>query len=467
MRHFPIFFNLDDRLVIVSGAGECAVAKLRLLLKTNAKISVYGANPHIQLQEWARAGKISHFDRPVENGDVTDAALVYGANEYADEDKRITDLGRAAGALINIVDNLEDSQFITPAIVDRSPVTVAIGTEGAAPVLARKIKQQLEEALPASIGTLARIGQAFRPVADGIPMGRRRRDFWSKFYFKRGPLALSKGGETAVAEELDTLFNETMSSVAERGHVWLVGAGPGDPDMLTQKARNLLHEADVVIHDQLVPKPVLELARREAVVIETGKKGFGTSWKQDDINALMIKHAALGHHVVRLKSGDPVIYGRLDEEMDALNDAGIPFDIVPGITAASAAAASIGQSLTKRGRNSSLRILTGHDVNGYANHDWQELAKPGATAVIYMGTKASSFLRGRLMMYGASETTPITIVENASRPDQKILSTTLLGLPDVINSASVDGPAVIMLGLSPRAALDTIETHGFQETELA
>lgn len=467
MRHFPIFLNLTDRPVIVSGAGSCAVAKLRLLLKTDAHVLVFGENPNAQVIEWANAGRIQHFDRPAVATDVTDAALVYGANEDVAEDKRATDLGRAAGALVNIVDNLEDSQFITPAIVDRSPLTVAIGTEGAAPVLARKIKQHLEETLPASLGTLARIGQAFRPIADSIPMGRRRRDFWSKFYFKRGPQALTKGGEAAVAEELDTLLNETLSVSAERGRVCLMGAGPGDPELLTLKARNLLHEADVVIHDQLVAAPILELARREAIVIETGKKGFGASWKQDDINALMIKHAALGHHVVRLKSGDPVIYGRLDDEMDALTDAGIAFNIVPGITAASAAAASIGQSLTKRGRNSSLRILTGHDVNGFAAHDWNELAKPNATAVIYMGKKASTFLRGRLLMHGASDTTPITIVENASRPDQKILSTTLLGLPDVISSAEVDGPAVIMLGLTSRAALEEIETINTQEAELA
>jgi uroporphyrin-III C-methyltransferase/precorrin-2 dehydrogenase/sirohydrochlorin ferrochelatase len=467
MRHFPIFLNLTDRPVIVSGAGSCAVAKLRLLLKTEAHVLVFGERPNAQVTEWAIAGKIQHFDRAVTSTDVNNAALVYGANENAVEDKRATDLGRAAGALVNIVDNLEDSQFITPAIVDRSPLTVAIGTEGAAPVLARKIKQHLEEALPASLGTLARIGQAFRPVADSIPMGRRRRDFWSKFYFKRGPQALAKGGKAAVAEELDTLLNETLSVSAERGRVCLMGAGPGDPELLTLKARNQLHEADIVIHDQLVAAPILELARREAIVIETGKKGFGASWKQDDINALMIKHAALGHHVVRLKSGDPVIYGRLDDEMDALADAGIVYNIVPGITAASAAAASIGQSLTKRGRNSSLRFLTGHDVNGFAAYDWNELAKPNTTAVIYMGKKASTFLRGRLLMHGASDTTPITIVENASRPDQKILSTTLLGLPDVINSAEVDGPAVIMLGLSPRSALEEIETLNTQETELA
>ena len=327
MRHFPIFMNLDHRRVIVSGAGACAVAKLRLLLKTDAHILVFGANPSNLVLQWTQAGKISYLNRTVNAKDVIDAALVYGANEDATEDKRATDLGRAAGALVNIVDNLEDSQFITPAIVDRSPVTVAIGTEGAAPVLARKIKQQLEESLPEQLGALARIGQAFRPMADKIPMGRKRRDFWSKFYFKRGPLAWAKGGEAAVNQDIDNLLNEVLASDPEQGRVWLIGTGPGDPELLTLKARNLLHEADVVIHDHLVAKPILELARREAIVVETGKKTFGAAWQQSQINALMIKHAARGHHVVRLKSGNTIE----PAETAALGNADIAFGTVPGI----------------------------------------------------------------------------------------------------------------------------------------
>ncbi|MFK5998687.1 MAG: SAM-dependent methyltransferase [Rhodobacterales bacterium] len=327
MRHFPIFLNLDDRRVIVSGAGACAIAKLRLLLKTNARIVVFGIHPKPQILHWAQAGLLTHISRPVTKADLIDAALVYGATEDAVEDERVTDLGRKAGALVNIVDNLEASQFITPAIVDRAPVTVAIGTEGAAPVLARRIKQQLEELLPTDLGTLARIGQRFRKVANSIPMGPMRRNFWSNFYFKRGPLALSKGGETAVAEELHNLLAKTLSSTNTGGHVSLVGAGPGDPELLTLKARNLLHEADVVIYDHRVSKPVLELARREAILIETGQKHFGAAWKQSQITALMLKHAGRGHHVVRLQSGNP----DASLETASLTQAGIDFGVTPGI----------------------------------------------------------------------------------------------------------------------------------------
>jgi len=463
MRHFPIFLNLSGRHVVVSGVGECAVSKLRLLLKTEARITVYGTQPHDDIAQWARARRLTLVERPIARGDADDAALVYGANEDPAADTRAAAIGKAAGALTNIVDNLADSQFITPAIVDRDPVTVAIGTEGAAPVLARKIKADLEERLPASLGLLARIGQAFRPRAEVLPMGRKRRNFWSRFYFEYGPEALT-AGEGAAELALEDLLSKELGQRPEEGHVWIVGTGPGDPDLLTLKARKLLHEADVVIHDRLVPAPILELARREATVIEVGKIPYGPSWKQEDINALLVEHGRAAT-VVRLKSGDPGIFGRLDEEMDALDAADIPFDIVPGITSAAAAAASIKVSLTKRGRNSSLRILTGHDINGFAEQDWRDLARPGAVAAIYMGVKASTFLRGRLLIHGAAEDTPVTAIENASRPDQRVIASTLIDLPEALAHAAPNGPVMLFLGLSPRAAEIALREPEFQRNE--
>lgn len=453
MRHFPVFLDLDGRRVIVSGAGECAVAKLRLILKTNAQISVYGTDPDHQVRIWAAESKLTLVERPLEIGDAICAALLYGANEDEAEDARVAKIGRDAGALVNIVDNLQGSQFITPAIVDRDPVTIAIGTEGAAPVLARQIKADLEARLPASLGILARIGQAFRNRANMLPQGRIRRDFWSRYYGGAGDAALLAGGEDGVRNTLNDLLTDAIETRPREGRVALIGTGPGDPELLTLKARRLLHEADVVLHDQLVPQAILELARREAIVIEVGKKGYGPSWKQEDINALMIEHAEKGAQIARLKSGDPAIFGRLDEELDALDAAAIGYDIVPGITAASAAAASIGTSLTRRGRNSALRIITGRETEGFAEHDWRELAKPQSTAAIYMGVRAASFLRGRLLMHDAAGDTSITIVENVSRADQKIVSTTLAQLPEAIADAGIKGPAVLLYGLSPRDAL--------------
>ncbi len=453
MRHFPLFRDIKGRRVVVSGGGEAAVAKLRLLLKTEATVVVYGVDAHPQIARWANERQLIHIARDIRHGDALCAALVYGANEDAAMDARAADIGHASGALVNIVDDLDNSDFITPAIVDRDPVTVAIGTEGAAPVLARRIKADTEERLSPTLGILARIGQGFRGAANALPHGRIRRRFWSRYYDEVGPRALTEGGEEAVLAALHTLVADMQSEGPEIGNVALIGAGPGDPELLTLKARKALHEADVVIYDRLVSPEILELARREAVVIEVGKIPNGPSWKQDDINALMIEHAGGGAHVARLKSGDPAVFGRLDEEMDALDAAGVPFTIIPGITAASAAAASIGVSWTRRGRNASFWLLTGHDVAGFAEHDWRALAKPGEAAAIYMGLRAARFLSGRLLMHGASAETPVTAIENVSRGDQKIVATTLDRLPIALTEGGITGPAILFLGLSPRAAL--------------
>jgi uroporphyrin-III C-methyltransferase len=239
---------------------------------------------------------------------------------------------------------------------------------------------------------------------------------------------------------------------APSGHVAFVGAGPGDPDLLTIKALRALQSAEVVIHDRLVSPEILDLADPAAMRLNAGKQGFGPAMSQEDINALIIRHAGGGAQVVRLKGGDPTVFGRLDEEIDAVTAAGLPWHVVPGITAASASVATIGQSLTKRGRNAAVRFLTGHDMNGFADHDWQALARPGEVAAIYMGKKSARFIQGRLIMHGADRATPVTVIENASRRDQRVLSTTLDRLPADLGTAGMTGPALTFLGLAPRAA---------------
>jgi len=452
MRHYPVFIDLRGRRVVVAGAGEVAVAKLRLLLKTEATLVVHGTDPAPEVRAWAADGRLELVERALAPGDADGAALVYGATGQAEGDARAAAIGRAAGALVNIVDNLDGSDFITPAIVDRDPVTVAISTEGAAPVLARKLKAEIEAMLPATLGRLTRIGQAFRARVEGLD-SRARRAFWTRFYFQRGPLAL-QAGEEAVRSELDAMLAE--GEAPREGVVHLVGAGPGDPELLTLKARRLLHEADVVVHDRLVPPAILDLARREARIVEVGKNPSGPSWKQDDINGLIVAQALAGNTVVRLKGGDPAVFGRLDEEIEALEAAGVRYGIVPGITSASAGAAAISQSLTRRGRNSSFRVLTGQDVAGFAEHDWRELARPGSTAAIYMGIKASTFLRGRLLMHGAPAQTPVSAVENASRPGKRVIATTLIDLPRALADAAPAGPVMILYGLAPRTAASAL-----------
>ncbi|KMK66878.1 siroheme synthase CysG [Puniceibacterium sp. IMCC21224] len=462
MQHFPIFVALSGRRVVLSGGGDAALAKLRLLLKTNAHLTVFATDPAPEIADWATAGRLDLQRRAMQSGDAIGAVLFYAADEDAVADARTSAIARAEGALINIVDNLEDSQFITPAIVDRDPVTVAIGTEGAAPVLARAIKADLEARLPVGLGTLARIGKAFRKVADALPMGRKRRDFWADYYFRDGPRALDQG-EDAVAETLDRLLDRHLTIEARPGHVAFVGAGPGDPELLTLKARRALDEADVVIHDRLISPEILELARREAVLVDAGKEGFGPSMSQDEINALIVRHARTGAQVVRLKGGDATIFGRLDEEIDACAEADVTWHIVPGITAASAAVASIGQSLTRRDRNASVRFLTGHDMKGFADHDWKTLARSGEVAAIYMGKKAARFIQGRLIMHGADPATPVTVIENASRADQRVIASTLASLPADLTAAGLSGPALTLYGLAPRAAMATLSEIKQQE----
>jgi uroporphyrin-III C-methyltransferase / precorrin-2 dehydrogenase / sirohydrochlorin ferrochelatase len=447
MRFYPVFLRVADHRIVVSGGGEAAVAKLRLLLKTEARLEVYAETADPIIRDWAAEGRLTLVARRVAAADIAGARLVYGANDDAPEDARVARLAEAAGVLHNIVDNLEDSAFLTPALVDRDPLVVAIGTEGAAPVLARKVKAHLEEKLPAALGAIVKAAEAFRPAAEALPQGRARRSFWSAVFADA-----FVPGAAPDAGMLDRLLAEHLGEAPRKGRVLFVGAGPGDPDDLTMRARRALDEADVVIHDRLVPQAILELARREAEIVEAGKTGFGDSVPQHEINAMLVEHARNGAVVVRLKSGDPGVFGRLDEEIEACEAAGLAWSIVPGLTSAAMAAARLGQSLTKRGRNAEVRFLTGQDVKGLADHDWTALARPGTVAAIYMGKRAARFIQGRLLMHGADPATPVSVVENAGRPSERILATRLAALEPTLSAAEVDGPAIIFLGLAPRGA---------------
>lgn len=451
MRYFPVFLSVAGRRIVVAGGGDEAIAKLRLLMKTEADIAVFAPQPAPEIIGWAEAGRLTVLHRAVTARDIIGAALVYVAMENRAEVKRVAAMAQAEGVSVNVVDDLKLSDFLSPAIVDRDPVTVAIGTEGAAPVLARAIKAEMEEQLPPDLGRLTRIGHAFRPAARALPQGRRRRDFWAEWYATAGPDALDGGRDPELA--IKALLAHHLAAEPEPGRVIFVGAGPGAPDLLTLRARRVLDNADVVIHDRLVPDPILELARREALIIPVGKEGFGPSTKQESINELIVDHARRGAVVVRLKSGDPAIFGRLDEEIDAADAAGVEWSVVPGITAASAAVASLGQSLTRRGRNSAAHLITGQDVDGLAEHDWRALAGAGEVTALYMGKSAARFVQGRLLTYGADPEMPVGVVENASRPDQRIFDTSLARLPDDLAAAGLSGPVVIFLGLASRGAI--------------
>ncbi len=255
---------------------------------------------------------------------------------------------------------------------------------------------------------------------------------------------------------MQPITHRAARTVFAPGTVAFVGAGPGDPDLLTRQALRALDMADVILHDSLISADILAEAGPHARLIETGKRGFAPSMPQAEINALITSHARSGARVVRLKSGDPTLFGRLDEEIEACDAARIPWQIAPGLTAASAAVAAIGQSLTRRGRNTSVRLLTGHDMAGFADHDWAALARPGEVAAIYMGKSSARFVQGRLLMHGAGRATPVTLVENASRPDQRILATTLDQLATDLAAAALSGPVLTLYGLTPRAAASAL-----------
>lgn len=332
MQHFPIFLDLRSQPVIVSGGGAAALAKLRLIFKTRAMIEVFAEDPSPELRHAAASGQIALHLRALAIGDATGVRLVYCANEDATEDARVAEIARAEGALVNIVDDLHGSDFITPAIVDRAPVTIAIGTEGAAPVLARAIKADLEERLPSAIGLLARVGKRFRSKAAQLLPGRPSRDFWSEYYFKEGPrLVAGSPNEAAAERALERLLERHLQRKPREGHITFVGAGPGDPDLLTMKARKEIHEADVVIHDHGLSPEILELCRREAIVRAVDRDAPMAV----GCDANLIKHALEGAQVIRLKHGDPSGLEETVREIAALESRGIDWSIIPGISVAS------------------------------------------------------------------------------------------------------------------------------------
>ncbi|MDG2421113.1 MAG: siroheme synthase CysG [Gammaproteobacteria bacterium] len=456
MRYLPVFLDLDSRKVVVSGGRAVAVAKLRTLLKTKANIHVYSASPDFRIVDWSAAQQITLHRRFVNKQDLAGAAVCYAASGNPEEDECVSIMARQTNVLLNRVDDLESSQFITPAIVDRDPVLVAISTEGSAPVLARKIKSLIEISLPVGIGGIARIAGSFRKDVKKLSP-HLRRNFWEKFFSKINPVELNKFDETKLRGKLRTLFDHDLKIESTAGSIAFIGAGPGTYELLTLKAYKILRVAEVVIHDRLIDDTILDVVRAEAHLISVGKTGFRNSITQEEINQLMVNQALRGKTVVRLKGGDPAIFGRLDEEVDACELAGIHWEVIPGVTAASGAAASIGRSLTRRNRNSDVRFLTGYNAEGYAEHDWVGLAKENTVAAIYMGKKSASFIQGKLLMHGAKPNTPVTVIENACRPDQKIFDLSLSQLCRVFVDKNVSGPTIFLLGLAGR---DTLASFG-------
>ncbi len=455
MRFLPIHLDTQDKTILVVGGFGAAEAKLRTLLKTDARLVVVSTDASSEIQRWADLGQLTWHQREMVDADIEYAFLVYAATENPELNMEIATKSRECGVLVNAADHKPGCDFYTPALVDRSPVIVSIGTEGTSPGLARAIKADLESRLPSRLGSLAlKIQQLRAIVTDKIPTLSARQAFWADIFGGRDLTAQIKHSDTEIEQKvIQKLQGQDELAL---GHVSLVGAGPGKAELLTLGARQKLHSADVIVYDRLVSQDVLDFGRREAEYIYVGKEPGGQSTPQHAINAVLVEKAKEGLTVVRLKSGDPLIFGRADEEIDALEQAGISYDIVPGITAAAAAAAEIGASLTTRGHNRAVALLTGHDAKGFAEHDWKAISLPGARAAVYMGVGASRFIQGRMLLHGSPRDLPVTVVENASRPNQIIVPTTLGNLAQDIEIKDIKGPAILLLGYEARGiAIET------------
>ncbi len=448
MDHLPVFLTLRDRSVLVVGAGESAARKARLLRRAGARIHIVAPQANAELSALARQGAVTLHLRPFEPADLRDRAAVWAATGRPAVDETVAAAARARALPVNVVDRPDLSNFIMPAIIDRNPIIVAVSSGGAAPVLARRIRAQLERTLPARLGHLARFAGRFRSAAKAsLPAGLPRLRFWEGVF--DGPIAAAVlAGEEAQASErmLLAVNRNAPSGQRPEGIVHLVGAGPGDPDLLTLRALHLLQTADVIVHDRLIGPDILDYARRDAKRIYVGKAAGKPSLAQADINALLLRHAEAGQRVVRLKGGDPFVFGRGGEEMNYLRQRGITVEVVPGITAALGCAAAAGVPLTQRGVSSAVTFVTGHGRAGEPDVDWSALASPSHTLVIYMAAGRARSVAARLIEHGLAGTTPAAIIENGTRPEQQVWTGCLGTLRDQRPRLGADGPALIVVG---------------------
>ena len=441
---FPAFFNVAGHKVAIFGNGDEAFAKTRLLANTSAVIVVYGDALDASFKDWIDQRNISHVAAGYSIEFLNDSTLVFAATGDAALDARIVTDARRLKIPANAVDQPDYCDFLTPALVNRAPVSVAIGTEGAGPVLSQIIRARIDQMLAPSLGQLATLAESYRGIVDRtLPRGAVRRDFWRRFFSGSVSEQVENGDLPAARQAANTLLSNTGRN---KGHVWLVGAGPGAEDLLTLRAQRVLMEADAILYDALVPEEIVDMGRRDAERVSVGKRKGCHSKTQNEINKLVVDLARSGKRVVRLKSGDPLIYGRAAEEMAALRDAGIGYEIVPGITSAFAAAADFELPLTLRGVASSLVFTTGHDLNSEVLPDWARLAVSGATVAVYMGRTVAASVAGRLAAAGLSSDTAVAIIENASQDNRRLMHATLKELPLIETLDDLTGPVMVIIG---------------------
>lgn len=462
MRYFPAFFDLRDRPVFLIGGGELAVRKARLVTQAHPRLIVFSASPDADIRATFPGATI--FERAVAVADfeADKPALLIAAADDLTVDGAAAAMARAHGVPANVVDQPQLCDVVVPSIVARGDVAIGISTGGAAPVLGRRLRERIEALLPARLGQLVDFAKARRgQVADSLPQFARR-GFWERLF--AGPVAeaVYDGDMAAATAGFDAAL--TSGEAPAVGTIHIVGAGPGDPELLTLKALRVLQEADIVLYDNLVSDGVMELVRRDAERRYVGKKKGDHSLPQEEIGELMVRLAREGRRVVRLKGGDPYIFGRGGEEVDAVQAAGLHATVIPGITAASGCATAGGVPLTHRGLSQAVTYVTAYGGGGGAPEvDWSALARLGQTVVVYMGVGRAGQVAADLMAGGMTPSMPAAIVEHGTLPSQRIIRTHLCGLGASIAAHGVTGPAVLIIGEVAVRAEETLAAHALAE----
>ncbi len=464
MDYFPIFVNLQDQHCLVVGAGDIAARKIDLLLRAGAQLTVLAPEVSAQVEDLQQRHpeKLQIQRRIFSDQDLPGHTLVVSATAHDAVNRQVAAAARALNIPVNVVDSRELCSFIFPSIIDRSPVIAAVSTGGAAPVLTRLLRAKLESVIHPRYGNLASLAGKFRSrIKQQIRHPGQRRIFWEQILQGRIAEQVFSGNQESAEQMLEQALQEKNTRPAQ-GEVYLIGAGPGDPDLLTFRALRLMQQADVIVHDRLVSAEILDLARRDAERIYVGKQRQNHSLPQESINMLLARLAKAGKRVARVKGGDPFIFGRGGEEMETLMEQGIHFQVVPGITAASGCAAYAGIPLTHRDYAQSCTFVTGHLKDGSINLDWKQLAAPNQTIVIYMGLIGLGSICQSLIANGSPADLPAALIQQGTTSKQRIVTGTLGTLPDIVEKQKINPPTLIIIGrvVELRQRLAWFDTDG-------
>jgi uroporphyrin-III C-methyltransferase/precorrin-2 dehydrogenase/sirohydrochlorin ferrochelatase len=447
MHFLPVFLNIENRNCLVVGGGDVAARKVDLLLKARARVQLAARTLNPEIQERVDQGQIDYVGEEYYESLLNDCVLVIAATDNESLNSHISEQARQRNLPVNVVDNPPLCTFIMPSVIDRYPVQIAISTGGASPVLARLLRARLETMIPSSFGRLATLMRSVRAkVREQIPDMRKRRRFWEDVL--QGPVAemLYSGQENAALAAVEKRLEQPGADIPDTGEVYLVGGGPGDPDLLTFRALRLMQQADVVLYDRLVAPAIVDMVRKDADRIYVGKQRDQHALSQQEINALLVRLAKEGKRVLRLKGGDPFIFGRGGEEIETLAGEGIPFQVVPGITAASGCAAYAGIPLTHRDYAQSCVFITGHLQAGKLTLNWDALVQPGQTIAVYMGVGAVKVLCSELIAHGMNPSTPVAIIQQGTTETQRTFTGTLETLPLIVETEVIEPPSMMIIG---------------------